>query len=324
MTAPNYKSGTLNLPFVGPISFAKAPICTDLETLDADVAILGVPNDMGTQYRSGCRFGPRGIREASTMFSFGHGGMYSHEDSATYLTEDQVRMQDVGDVDILHTDMATSNANTTNAVRQILARKAMPIILGGDHSVTAAVLAAYDSEPPIHVIQIDAHLDFVSERCGVRYGNGNPMRRASEMAHVSGMTQLGIRNVSSSSVEDYEAARAFGSDIISVRQFRAIGVKKVLERIPAGKRYYITMDIDGLDPALAPGTGTPSCGGFSYYEVVELYQGLAKRGHVAGMDMMEVSPPYDPTGITSMHAAQILMTAIGYIFYERREQPVDK
>lgn len=319
MSSPTYESGRLNLPFVGPITFAKAPLCTDLDAIDADVAVLGVPNDMGTQYRPGCRFGPRAIREASTMFSFGHGGLYSHEDDKTYLTEEQVRIQDVGDADILHTDMETSNRNTTAAVRKILARGAMPVILGGDHSITAAVLAAFDKEEPVHVIQIDAHLDFVNERCGIRYGNGNPMRRASEMKHVTGLTQLGIRNVSSSSARDHAEARAAGSDILSVRQFRALGVDKVLERIPAGKRYYVTMDIDGLDPSLAPGTGTPSCGGFSYYEVLEVYQGLARRGHVAGMDMVEVSPPYDPTGITAMHAAQILMTAIGYIFYERAE-----
>ena len=317
MALASYETGQLNLPFVGPISFAKSPFCLDLDAITADVAVLGVPNDMGIQYRPGCRFGPRAIREASTMFSFGHSGMYSYEDDKTYLTDDQVSIQDAGDVDIIHTDMVASHNNTVAAVRRILARKAMPVILGGDHSVTVPVLEAFDKEEPVHVVQIDAHLDFVNERCGVRYGNGNPMRRASEMRHVTGLTQLGIRNVGSSSAKDHQEAIAAGSDILSVRQFRTLGVAKVLERIPAGKRYYITMDIDGLDPSIAPGTGTPSCGGFTYYEVLELYQGLARQGHIVGMDMVEVSPPYDPTGITAMHAAQILMTAIGYIYYER-------
>lgn len=305
----------LNLPFVGPVSFARSPLCLDLDAINADVAVIGVPNDMASQYRPGCRFGPRAVREASVMFSFGN-GLYSHEDDRTYLTEEQVRIQDVGDVDILHTDMARSNGNATEAVRRILARKAMPVILGGDHSVTVPVLAAFEGEP-LHVVQIDAHLDFADERCGVRWGNGSPMRRVSEMKHVTGLTQLGIRNVSSSNSGDYADARAFGSDILSVRQFRAMGVEKVLERIPTGKRYYVTFDIDGLDPSLAPGTSTPSCGGFTYDEVIDLYRGLARRGDVVGLDVVEICPVYDPAGITAMHAAQILMTALGFIFYER-------
>ncbi|PIE72051.1 MAG: agmatinase [Deltaproteobacteria bacterium] len=319
MSEFSYESGRLNLPFVGHCTFAKSPICTDWETLDADVAILGVPNDMGGQYRSGSRFGPRAIREASTLFSFGHGGAYDHEDDKTYLTQDQVNMVDVGDADIIHTDMAQSHANTEAAVRAILDRGAMPVILGGDHSITAPCIKAFSGGAPFHVVHFDAHIDFVDQRHGVRYGHGNPMRRASEMSHVTGFTQLGIRNVSSSNRKDYGYARECGSDIISVRQIRKMGKEKVLERIPSGVNYYITIDIDGFDPSIAPGTGTPSHGGFIYYEVLELLQGLAKQGNVVGMDLVEVSPPYDPTGITSILAAQVLMNAIGFIFYERAQ-----
>jgi agmatinase len=167
------------------------------------------------------------------------------------------------------------------------------------------------------VVQIDAHLDFVDERHGVRYGHGNPMRRASEMSHISGITQLGIRNVSSSNRNDYQAARETGSQLLSVRQFRKIGAQGVLdELIPADKNYYVTIDIDGFDPSIAPGTGTPSHGGFLYYEVLEFLAGLAEHGNVKGMDLVEVSPPHDPAGVTSILAAQILMNAVGRIFYK--------
>ena len=123
MSEFTYEKGRLDLPFVGHCTFAKSPICTDWNHLDADVAILGVPNDMGGQYRSGSRFGPRSIREASTLFSFGHGGAYDHEDDKTYLTTGQVRMADMGDADIIHTDMDQSHANTEAAVRKILEKK---------------------------------------------------------------------------------------------------------------------------------------------------------------------------------------------------------
>ena len=312
-----YEQGRLDLPFVGHCTFAKAPVCTDWNAIDGNVAVLGVPNDMGTQWRSGARFGPRGIRDASTLFSFGHGGAYDFERDTLYLTPEEVRIVDVGDADIVHTDMAKSHANTEEAVRRILAAGAMPVVLGGDHSVHAPVMAAFAEHPPLHIVHFDAHLDFVDERHGVRYGHGNPLRRSSEQAHVTGMTQLGIRNVSSSNRLDYDAARAAGSDILSVRDVRRLGTRGVLDRIPAGIDYYLTIDIDGFDPSIAPGTGTPSHGGFLYYEVLELIEGIAGKGNVVGMDLVEVAPPYDPTGITSILAAQLLMNAIGFVFHER-------
>ena len=317
MTEFAYERGRLDLPFVGHCTFAKAPICTDWNGIDADVAVLGVPNDMGTQWRSGARFGPRGIREASTLFSFGHGGAYDFERDTLYLTAEEVRMVDVGDADIVHTDMESSHANTEEAVRRILAAGAMPVVLGGDHSVHAPVMAAFEDHGPLHIVHFDAHLDFVDERHGVRYGHGNPLRRSSEQNHVTGMTQLGIRNVSSSNRLDYDAARRAGSDILSVRDVRRLGTEAVLDRIPSGIDYYLTIDIDGFDPSIAPGTGTPSHGGFLYYEVQELIEGVAKKGNVVGMDLVEVAPPYDPAGVTSILAAQLLMNAIGFIFHER-------
>src|SRR5262249_6936058 len=158
-------------------------------------------------------------------------------------------------------------------------------------------IRAYDDQAPVHIIHIDAHLDFVDERHGVRYGHGNPLRRASEMKHVTGLTQMGIRNVSSSNKSDYDAARKAGSDILSVRDVRRLGTEGVLKRIPKGVRYYCTIDIDGFDPSIAPGTGTPSHGGFLYYEILELLQGLTRQGEVVGLDLVEVAPDYDPGGV---------------------------
>lgn len=317
MSAHGYESGRLNLPFVGHCTFGKQPICTDWDKIQADVAVLGVPYDMGTQYRSGARFGPRAIREASTLFSFGHAGAYDFEDDTVYLPNDKVRIVDVGDADIVHTDTMKSHENTRMAVRRILKSGAMPLILGGDHAVHAPVIEAFAGQKPVHIVHFDAHLDFVDERHGVRYGHGNPLRRASETKHVTGMTQLGIRNVSSSNRSDYDAARKFGSKILSVRDVRKLGRDGVLAMIPQGARYYVTIDIDGFDPSIAPGTGTPSHGGFLYYEVLEILQGLARQGEVVGMDLVEVAPAYDPTGITAFLAAQVLLNFLGFIFAER-------
>ncbi len=305
----SYDTGRLDLPFVGICSFGKYPIQLDWNDIRADVAVLGAPFDGGTQWRAGARFGPRAIREASTLFAFGHGGAYDHEDDATYLTD--CRILDIGDADIVHTDTERSHANIEFGVRKVLAAGAIPVVLGGDHSVNIPCIRAFSESPPFHLVQIDAHLDFVDERHGVRHGHGNPMRRAMEQPHVRGLTQIGIRNVSSTARAGYEDARARGADIISVREARRLGIAALLARIPVGLPYYLTIDIDAFDPSIAPGTGTPSHGGFAYYEVLELLAGLAKSGRIIGIDLVETAPAYDPAGITAILAAQLLLNVIG-------------
>ena len=307
----------MDLPITGICSFAKQPICTDLDRLDADVAILGAPLDMGTMYRSGARFGPRAIREASTLYAFGPEGAYSPEDDQYHLSRESVRIVDAGDADIIHTDVAGSFANIEQAVRKILARGALPVVLGGDHSVHIPCIRAFSDQPPVHVVQVDAHLDFGKDREGVTFGHNQPLRRTSELSHVTGMTQIGIRNFTFSGRGSYEEARAAGSEIVTMRRARELGMAGVLQLIPEGRRYYCTIDIDGLDPAVAPGTGSPSPGGFLYDEVIDLLRGLARRGQVVGVDLVEVAPPYDATGATSLLAAQLLLRFLGYVFVEK-------
>jgi agmatinase len=320
MTTNTYETGRLDLPFVGHCTFAKRPVCVDWSAIDADVGVVGIPFDMGTQYRAGARFGPRAIREASTLFAFGHGGAYDHEDDIVYLTRDEVRIVDLGDADIVHTDTQQSHANAEYAVRKILSAGALPVILGGDHAVNIPCIRAFSGNGPLHIVQIDAHLDFVNERHGVREGHGNPMRRAMEHSYVTGLTQLGIRNVSSTAREGYDDARGRGSTILSVRQCRKLGTAKLLARLPRGARFYVTIDIDGFDPSIAPGTGTPSHGGFLYYEVMEFLQGLCLLGDVVGVDLVEVAPAYDPAGVTAFLAAQVLLNFLGYIFHSRHQR----
>ena len=246
MSDHGYETGRLNLPFVGVSTFAKRELVTDWSQINADAAVLGAPFDFGTQWRAGARFGPRGIREASTLFSFGHSGAYDH------------------------------------------------------------------------ILQIDAHLDFVDIRHGVKYGHGNPMRRAAEKSYVTGLTQVGIRNVSSTAKEGYDSAKAMNSDILSVRQTRKIGPKKLVGRIPKDAKVYVTIDIDAFCPSIAPGTGTPSHGGFLYYDVLEILQYLAKQNKVVGIDLVEVAPDYDHSGSTTILAAQLLLNFLGFIFHNQK------
>ena len=314
MTKHGYNKGRLNLPFVGICTFGKYPYQQNWNEIDADIAILGAPFDCGSQWRTGSRMGPRGVREASTLYSFGHDGAYDHEDDIVYLKSDS-KIIDIGDADIIHTDTISSHKNIEYGVKKILASDAIPIVIGGDHSVNIPCINAFRDNKPFHLIQIDAHLDFVDERHGVKFGHGNPMRRAAEKSYVKGLTQIGIRNVSSTAKEGYEQARKMGSNIISVRKFRKLGVDRVIEQIPENIPYYISVDIDAFDPSIASGTGTPSHGGFMYYEVLELIDLIAQKGKIIGMDLVEVAPDYDMTSSTTTLAAQLLLNSIGRILH---------
>ena len=190
MSENSYETGRLNLPFVGICTFAKSPLCLDWDKIDADVAVMGAPFDCGTQWRAGARFGPRSIRDASTLFSFGHGGAYDFEDDVVYLPSNEVRIVDIGDADMVHTNTEKSHANIEYGVRKILAAGALPVVMGGDHSINIPCINAFEGQEPFHIVHIDAHLDFVDERHGVRHGHGNPLRRAAEKSVVSGYRRV--------------------------------------------------------------------------------------------------------------------------------------
>lgn len=305
----------LNLPFTGIMSFCKLPICTNIEELDADVAIIGAPFDLTTQCRSGTRFGPRAIRNASAIYSLRGVGYYDFDFDTIFLQG--VRVVDCGDADMIHYFSDKCIANIEEAVRGIASRGAIPVVLGGDHSVTIPAVRALAEKGPFHVVQFDAHLDFVNERFGVREGHGNVMRRVSEMRHVSGITQLGIRGPGSSDPSDFADARRAGSTIIGARSIRKEGVEAVLQRIPDSSRYYVTIDVDAFDAGLAPGSGSPSIGGLDYYQVTDLLRGIAAKGDVVGFDFVEVAPQYDPTEVTAQLAARVILDFLGAIFHER-------
>ena len=181
MSQHGYESGRLNLPFVGICTFGKWPYQSDWSAIDADVAVLGAPFDFGTQWRAGARQGPRGVREASTLFAFGHAGAYDHEDDITYLPAGKFKLVDLGDADIVHTDTLQSHANIEAGVRAILEAGALPVVIGGDHSINIPCINAFDGAGDIHVVQIDAHstsstsamacATAMATRCGVRPRN---------------------------------------------------------------------------------------------------------------------------------------------------------
>jgi len=307
--------GQVNLPFTGIASFCKFPIHSDLETLSADVAIFGVPWDEGVGYRPGARFGPRSLREYSTRFAFHERatkkrGYWDIETKKRYL--EKTRLVDCGDQDVLYLNVQKTFQAVTDSVGKILSKKAFPVILGGDHSITIPVVRAFQKTKPLHIIHLDAHLDYNESIEGVKLANGSPIKRVSELDFIGKIIQIGMRGIRARE-DAYNDSASRGNQIITMSDFRKKGVGEVLSKIPKGN-LYITIDIDVLDPSIAPGTSSPEFDGMTYHEIRDLLRGIASRGKVLGFDLVEVNPFLDAAGLTQSAAVMIILEFLGAIF----------
>jgi agmatinase len=197
------------------------------------------------------------------------------------------------------------------AVRKILKAGALPMIFGGDHAIPIPVLRAYEGRGPITLVQIDAHIDWRDDFNEVRDGLSSPIRRASEMDHIKDIFQIGIRAQGSARAEDVAAAQAYGAHIITAYELHDAGMDAILDRIPAGGQYYITIDADGMDPSVMPAVAGPALGGVTYHQARKLIHGLVKKGRVVGMDLVELTPAIDVNRISAIAAARLFVNLIG-------------
>jgi agmatinase len=306
----------VNLPCTGIATFGKFPMCTDIDQLSADIAIFGVPWDAGVGFRPGCRMGPRAIRDFSTRFAFGERGVmvsgyWDIETKQRYL--ENVSFADCGDHDILYTHLEDTFDALTENIKKILTRKSFPVIIGGDHSITFPNVRAFSELGPIDVFHFDAHLDYNDDVCGVKYANGNPLKRISELPFVDRIVQVGMRGIRARE-DAFSDSTDRGNLIITAAQVRQEGVDEIIARFPKGNNIFVTVDIDVLDPPIAPGTGAPCPDGLLYRELKALLQGAAGCGKVVGMDLVEVNPMIDLTGLTPAVAAMTILEFLGAVF----------
>ncbi|MGH2446839.1 MAG: arginase family protein [Candidatus Limnocylindria bacterium] len=270
--------------------FLGAPVQTDLTQLDTHVAILGVPH--GWLYpragaTTGCAEAPTAVRHQSQR----HARFRDHWD---FDTDGPMRLRplvDAGDVPGHAADGPGNARRTTEAVRHILERGAIPVCIGGDDSVPIPILRAYADHGPITVLQVDAHIDFRDEVDGVREGYSSPMRRASEMGHVERIMQVGLRGVGSARASDVDDARAAGNLLVTARELRERGVPWLLGELPADASVFLSFDCDGLDPSVFPAVSALAPGGLSYTEAFDLVAGIGPR--LAGAVFTEFVPARD-------------------------------
>ena len=293
----------------------------DLASLKADVVFLGVPYDLGHNSLPGARLGPAAIRTASNIAGpVGADGFYDRDTGQPFMKG--VRLVDAGDVVTPTANVNLSLGNVTSAIATIVASGAMPVTIGGDHSITFAVLRGFEgSKSKIHIIHLDSHQDFGPlEGRGTGetvIQHGNHLRHAIGLPWIGGLSMLGLRGIAHGPGATAAEVRASNVTMVSASEALKIGAAATAARVPAADSYYVTFDIDVMDPSIAPATGTPVPGGFSYYQICDLLDALAAKGHIAGFDITEVSPPYDHNNETSLLASYIGLRFLESIYQHR-------
>ena len=303
----------LDLPFTGIPTFLRSRLAPDLARLDADIAVLGVPSDEGSPWKPGSRFGPRAIREQSVRFAGDGSGIFDPDEGRRFLAREMAggRLVDCGDVDVVYTNREETFARVTRSVRQIVARGALPVVLGGDHGISYPVVRAW--RQPLTVVQFDAHLDVKPPTPDLRYSNGTPFFLIAELPNVAAIVQIGIRSLRTRQ-EDLDAARRRGNLVRTVRQYRREGIAAILAQIPPERDVYLSIDIDVLDLPLVPGCASGEPGGFTFDELRQAIFALAQHAPIVGLDLVEINPMLDvASGATALLGAHLVIEALGRI-----------
>lgn len=288
--------------------FLGAPVETDVARIDADVAILGIPHGVAYPHAgltAGCADAPAAIRRSSQRLARFR-GHHDFDTNAPMLPPDRPpRLVDCGDVPGSPEDGAGNAGRAEAAVRAVLGRGAIPIVLGGDDSVPIPALTAFEGRGPITVLQIDAHLDFRDEVAGVRDGYSSPMRRASEMPHVARILHVGLRGVGSARSSDVADSLAAGNFLVTARQLRERGVPWLLAQVPPDASVFVSFDCDGLDPSVCAAVSAPAPGGLSFDEAADLLGGVGAR--LAGAAFTELAPALDSPGLAALVVARLIV-----------------
>ncbi len=298
----NQPLGGNDMPrFAGPATMMRLPTAED--PADIDVGFIGVPFDIGTSNRAGARFGPRQIRAESAMLR-----PYNMATGAAPF--DSLQVADLGDVPVNTFNLEKSIAIIEDYYRRVVTADCIPITLGGDHTIALPILRALKSKyGPVAMIHVDAHADVNDHMFGEPIAHGTPFRRAVEegLLIAGKVVQIGLRGTGYTA-DDFDWPRSQGFRVVTAEEcwYKSLAplMAEVREQI-GDAPVYISFDIDGLDPAFAPGTGTPEIGGLSIMQGLEVIRG-AKGLNVVGGDLVEVAPPYDTSGNTSLVAANLL------------------
>ncbi|MBT4890169.1 MAG: arginase [Rhodospirillales bacterium] len=295
-------------------TFLDYPLELDLDALDADIAVLGIP--FGMPYSTDAMANdqscaPDALRQASEDSSYTR-NHYDFDLGGYLLDGRNIKIVDCGNVSADMSDHGEHYRRAEMAARKIFNTKATLVTLGGDHGIPIPIFRALEEfGETVTLVHVDAHLDWREDVNGERDGYSSPIRRASEMDWVGPIVQIGMRGIGSARAGEVEDAKAYGCDIIDAYEMHDIGMKAVLDRIPDGGPYYLTIDADGIDPTIMPGVMSQTPGGLNWLQSRELVHGLVNKGRVVGMDIVEIAPSRDVGKTTMDHAERLICNFIG-------------
>lgn len=304
------------IPCANPQTFLNFPFADNLDDLGADIAILGIPFGMPYQAATMANDQSRApdvIRGTPSMEDIEYTKNHFDFDLDGHLLAGKnINVVDCGNVIADPDNLKQHYRHAEQAARKIFSSGAILIVLGGDHGVPIPVMRALDVfDEPITLVQVDAHLDWRDEVNGETEGYSSPIRRASEMPWIDKIVQIGLRGIGSARATEVADARAYGADLISAYEMHDIGMDAVLDRIPDGGPYYLTIDADGIDPTIMPAVMAQTPGGLDWMQTRKLVHGLNKKGRVLGMDLVEIAPQHDVGNITMIHAERLICNFIG-------------
>ena len=287
----------------------------DVEAVQAaSIVVFGAAH--GTPYEAGkvshCADAPEKIRQASLGDAMRR-DHYDFDCDGLLCGGSGLQLFDCGDVPGSPSAPQVNRDQIAKWTTALLDRGAVPVLLGGDDSVPIPFLSAFSSSGPVWVVQIDAHLDWRDERHGEKLGWSSPMRRMSEMPHVEGIVQVGLRGVGTARLEEVNDAREWGATLVPARDVHNGQVQDIARHVPEGACIVVTLDCDALDPSIMPGVLSPVPGGLNYIQVTDIVHSLGKRGKIVGFDIVELMPARDARGISAFTAYRITANVISVI-----------
>ena len=296
-----------------PSTFLGLDKCDDLELLNSPIALIGIP--CATPYESVgpyCKNAPRALRESISSLN-ANIDRHNFDINGKIFVDDEIRAVDCGDLPYDENNFQLNREQISSAIKKILKKDSIPIVIGGDDSIPIPVFQAFEGIEKYTILQIDAHIDWRKSHMSETLGLSSTMRRASEMSHIEQIIQVGSRGLGSAHSDDLTDALNWGINLFTAYDVHSNGIKDILDTIPEQSNIIISLDVDALDPSIVPGVIGRTPGGLTYFQTLDLIKGASKKGQICGINFVEFMPEVDVDGLGALTTSRLIAATMGIL-----------